>query len=106
MQSPEGFYCRHRGVQTGDLVEVDQHKEYLFISRKDHMVEDRGYRIQLSEIEAVLPQPPLSAAGRSACLAPGTHREQDCGTRCEPGGDRPVRIRYSFNSALMFCSNI
>lgn len=54
MQDPRASLPAPRVYRTGDLVEVDQHKEYLFIGRKDHMVKSRGYRIELSEIEAVL----------------------------------------------------
>ena len=40
--------------KTGDLVEVDENHQYVFIGRKDRMVKRNGYRIELAEIEAAL----------------------------------------------------
>jgi acyl-coenzyme A synthetase/AMP-(fatty) acid ligase len=54
IQDPRASLPGPRVYRTGDLVEVDQHNDYLFVGRKDHMVKSRGYRIELSEIEAVL----------------------------------------------------
>jgi acyl-coenzyme A synthetase/AMP-(fatty) acid ligase len=54
MQDPRAFLPAPRVYRTGDLVEIDQNNDFLFIGRKDHMVKSRGYRIELSEIEAVL----------------------------------------------------
>jgi len=40
--------------KTGDLVEVDENHQYVFVGRKDRMVKRNGYRIELAEIEAAL----------------------------------------------------
>lgn len=44
----EKLYC------TGDWVTLNDHGEYLFIGRRDHMIKTRGYRVELGEIEAVM----------------------------------------------------
>ncbi len=54
MQDPRASLPAPRVYRTGDLVEIDRRNDYLFVGRKDHMVKSRGYRIELSEIEAVL----------------------------------------------------
>ncbi|MBE0361900.1 hypothetical protein PULV_a4231 [Pseudoalteromonas ulvae UL12] len=43
-----------RLYQTGDLVSVQANGEYAYVGRNDHQVKLRGYRIELSEIEASL----------------------------------------------------
>jgi amino acid adenylation domain-containing protein len=43
-----------RVYKTGDLVRIDDHGNYIFVGRKDHMIKSRGYRIELAEIEIVL----------------------------------------------------
>ena len=42
------MYC------TGDWVTVDEHGDYLFVGRRDHMVKIGGNRVELGEIEAAL----------------------------------------------------
>jgi amino acid adenylation domain-containing protein len=42
------LYC------TGDLVEIDENGDYIFIGRADNQVKFLGYRIELGEIEASL----------------------------------------------------
>ncbi|HMQ46180.1 MAG TPA: amino acid adenylation domain-containing protein [Saprospiraceae bacterium] len=37
--------------KTGDLVDLNEQGEYLFLGRKDRMVKRRGYRIELDEVE-------------------------------------------------------
>jgi acyl-coenzyme A synthetase/AMP-(fatty) acid ligase len=54
MPDPRASLPAPRVYRTGDMVEIDRNNDYLFIGRKDHMVKSRGYRIELSEIEAVL----------------------------------------------------
>ncbi len=44
----EKLYC------TGDWVTLDENGNYLFLGRKDHQIKTRGYRVELSEIEAAL----------------------------------------------------
>ena len=44
----ERLYC------TGDWVTIDEHGDYLFLGRRDHMVKVGGYRVELGEIEAAL----------------------------------------------------
>lgn len=40
--------------RTGDIVELDDRLDYIFIGRRDRMVKRRGYRIELGEIEQIL----------------------------------------------------
>jgi len=42
----KSFYC------TGDLVKIDELGQLLFYGRKDWQVKVRGYRVELSEVEA------------------------------------------------------
>jgi acyl-coenzyme A synthetase/AMP-(fatty) acid ligase len=42
----KSFYC------TGDLVKIDELGQLLFYGRKDRQVKVRGYRVELSEVEA------------------------------------------------------
>lgn len=44
----ERLYC------TGDWVKVDEHGDYTFLGRRDHMVKVGGHRVELGEIEAAL----------------------------------------------------
>lgn len=44
------LYC------TGDLVEIDNQGDYIFIGRADNQIKYLGYRIELGEIEASLTQ--------------------------------------------------
>lgn len=44
----EMLYC------TGDWVTLDENGDILFLGRKDHQIKTRGYRVELSEIEAAL----------------------------------------------------
>jgi len=44
----EKWYC------TGDVVNTDEHGDYIFVGRRDRMVKRRGYRIELGEIEAAM----------------------------------------------------
>jgi amino acid adenylation domain-containing protein len=43
-----------RVYKTGDLVRLDDSRNYVFLGRKDHMIKSRGYRIEIGEIESVL----------------------------------------------------
>lgn len=40
--------------KTGDIVRLDQDKNYVFVGRADQMIKSKGYRIELGEIETVL----------------------------------------------------
>ena len=40
--------------RTGDLVQEDAEGAYRFLGRKDRQIKTRGYRVELSEVEAVL----------------------------------------------------
>ena len=45
---------REHVYKTGDLVQLDDQGNFVFLGRKDHMIKSRGYRIEIGEIEAVL----------------------------------------------------
>lgn len=50
----KAFWVDDHGTKwykTGDLVDVNEQGEYLFLGRKDRMVKRRGYRIELDEVE-------------------------------------------------------
>ena len=47
--------------RTGDLVEVDEDLDFIFIDRIDRMVKRNGYRIELAELENVLHRHPTVA---------------------------------------------
>jgi amino acid adenylation domain-containing protein len=51
---PGSCLANRKVYKTGDLVTLDENKDYLFLGRKDQQVKCRGYRIQLNEIETVL----------------------------------------------------
>ncbi|MEN6567284.1 MAG: amino acid adenylation domain-containing protein [Veillonellales bacterium] len=51
MQNPLHDHYPERIYRTGDLVYYNDHKEIMYISRKDRQVKHRGYRIELGEIE-------------------------------------------------------
>lgn len=51
---PRANLCNLKVYKTGDLVTLDENKNYIFLGRKDQQVKSRGYRIQLNEIEVVL----------------------------------------------------
>jgi amino acid adenylation domain-containing protein len=43
---------------TGDIVELQEDDNYLYINRRDHMVKVRGHRVELGDIEAALGKHP------------------------------------------------
>jgi amino acid adenylation domain-containing protein len=47
-----------RPYATGDLVELQEDGNYMYIGRRDHMVKVRGHRVELGEIEAALGEHP------------------------------------------------
>lgn len=49
-QPPQG----NAPYATGDVVRLDENGDYEYLGRRDNMVKVRGFRIELSEIEAVL----------------------------------------------------
>ncbi len=51
---PRSCLGNRKVYRTGDLVTLEEGGNYLFLGRKDQQVKSRGYRIQLSEIEAIL----------------------------------------------------
>lgn len=68
----------HRWYKTGDLCKLDADGNYVYLGRRDRMVKRLGYRIELSEIEAVLGRHP--AVGEVAAIA-------------KPDADNGVQIR-------------
>lgn len=56
-RTAKAFWIDDEGTpwyKTGDIVEEDEHGDYLFAGRRDRMVKRRGYRVELGEIEAAL----------------------------------------------------
>jgi non-ribosomal peptide synthetase-like protein len=51
---PEGSDRTERLYGTRDLVRIHDNGEYLFLGRMDGQIKIRGFRVELSEIEAVL----------------------------------------------------
>ena len=47
-----------RVYKTGDLVQMDSDKNFIFLGRKDHLIKSRGYRIDLAEIQSVISNHP------------------------------------------------
>jgi amino acid adenylation domain-containing protein len=45
-----------RYYRTGDLVYRNEQNQLVFVGRKDHQIKTRGYRVELTEIEAALLQ--------------------------------------------------
>jgi amino acid adenylation domain-containing protein len=56
-----------RVYRTGDIVRLDENRDYVFLGRRDLMVKSRGYRIEIDEIEGVLRHHP---AIRNAAVIP------------------------------------
>ncbi len=51
-QNPLNTAYPDRIYRTGDLVQLNERGEYIYISRKDNQIKRMGYRIELGEIEA------------------------------------------------------
>ena len=51
---PDGNGVEHTYYRTGDLVTRDKHDIMHFMGRKDRQVKIKGFRIELTEVEAVL----------------------------------------------------
>ncbi|MEM1319723.1 MAG: amino acid adenylation domain-containing protein [Bacteroidota bacterium] len=63
-----------RWYRTGDIVELDEDGNFVFVGRMDRMVKRRAYRIELDEIEAALHRhPDISDAG---VVAYRDHKEE------------------------------
>jgi amino acid adenylation domain-containing protein len=52
--APEGAGREERLYCTGDWVALDEHGDYAYLGRRDHMIKSGGYRIELGEIETAL----------------------------------------------------
>jgi amino acid adenylation domain-containing protein len=56
-QSARAFLTDSAGARwyrTGDIVQLDEARDYVFVGRRDRMVKRRGHRVELGEIEAGL----------------------------------------------------
>jgi amino acid adenylation domain-containing protein len=54
VNDPRGVFSNIPVYRTGDLVEIDEDGNFVFLGRRDSQVKTRGYRVHLSEIECVL----------------------------------------------------
>jgi acyl-coenzyme A synthetase/AMP-(fatty) acid ligase len=54
LPDPLDPYSTNRVYKTGDIVSLDDDRNYVFIGRSDHMIKSRGHRIQTNEIEMAL----------------------------------------------------
>lgn len=54
IQNPGNAYYHNPLYCTGDLVEIDENGDFLFLGRIDDQIKFLGYRIELGEIEASL----------------------------------------------------
>jgi amino acid adenylation domain-containing protein len=52
--NPLQMNYQERCYRTGDIVTMDANGDFIFKSRRDHMIKSRGYRIEIGEIEAAL----------------------------------------------------
>ncbi len=57
------------GFRTGDLVRYRANGELEYLRRLDNQVKLRGYRVELGEIEAALPQPAVVAVHEERLIA-------------------------------------
>lgn len=57
--------------RTGDLVRRDENEVYHFLGRKDRQIKTRGYRVELTEVEAALLRHP-AVQGAAAYAVPGS----------------------------------
>jgi non-ribosomal peptide synthetase-like protein len=86
-----------RAYRTGDRVRMGDDGELLFLGRADNQVKVRGYRIELSEIEAVLSaHPSVRAAVVAVHEHDGTSDLAAYVTARDPGAgvDRPVLLDH------------
>lgn len=56
--NPLGTNTNEIAFRTGDVVRLDNDRNYVFLGRLDHMIKSRGYRIEIGEIEIVLSNHP------------------------------------------------
>ncbi len=54
VQNPLNKYYPERIYRTGDLVQLNDYNEIMFLGRKDYQIKHMGYRIELGEIENAL----------------------------------------------------
>jgi amino acid adenylation domain-containing protein len=53
-QNPLHNQYLDRTYRTGDIVVLDENRQYVYRGRRDHMVKTRGHRVELAEIEMTL----------------------------------------------------
>lgn len=54
VQNPDNVIFEDKLYCTGDMVEINEHGEFVFLGRADDQIKYLGYRIELGEIEAAL----------------------------------------------------
>lgn len=66
VQNPEVFGYNSIVYTTGDLAYLDDHDDFVFVSRKDYQIKHMGHRIELGEIETALTS--VSFVEAACCL--------------------------------------
>lgn len=66
VQNPLNPFYPELIYRTGDLVRMNEHQEFIYITRKDFQIKKSGYRIELGEIEAAASS--LSGIAACACV--------------------------------------
>ena len=87
-----------RLYRTHDHVRLGDHGELYFLGRLDDLVKIRGFRVELSEIEAVLMMQPSIKAAAARVIETDTLKELAAYVVCE-GGDAALD-RDSLNALL------
>ncbi len=79
-----------RPYATGDLVQLQEDGNYIYIGRRDHMVKVRGHRIELGDIEAALAEYPQMP--EVAVVVSGSGVEAGLIAFCVSAADEPPTL--------------
>jgi acyl-CoA synthetase (AMP-forming)/AMP-acid ligase II len=84
--------------RTGDLVRRDDDGVYHFLGRKDRQIKTRGYRVELTEVEAALLRHP-AVQGAAAYVVPDANGSQHIEASITLSPDAKTRTGSSDNSS-------